>query len=70
MFNIKSFYITPQLSYDITPKFLRDTFKVVGEIVKVNLERDKEGKSKGTLPTLSMLPTYVYLVLVLLVKKV
>lgn len=43
---------------------------MVGEIVKVNLERDKEGKSKGTLPTLSMLPTYVYLVLVLLVKKV
>ena len=38
---------TPQLAYEITPKFLRDQFRGAGEILRVNLERDKEGKSKG-----------------------
>ena len=36
-----------QLAYEITPKFLRDQFKGAGEILRVNLERDREGKSKG-----------------------
>ena len=36
-----------QLAYEITPKFLRDTFKSAGDILKVNLERDRDGKSKG-----------------------
>ncbi|XP_063690644.1 myelin expression factor 2-like isoform X2 [Bolinopsis microptera] len=35
------------LAYEITPKFLRDQFRGAGEILRVNLERDKEGKSKG-----------------------
>lgn len=35
------------LVYDITPKFLRDQFKVAGDILKVNLEKHNDGKSKG-----------------------
>ncbi|KAL5249238.1 hypothetical protein ACHWQZ_G018184 [Mnemiopsis leidyi] len=35
------------LAYEITPKFLRDQLKGAGEILRVNLERDREGKSKG-----------------------
>ena len=39
--------ISFQLAYEFTPKFLRDQFKGAGEILRVNLERDRDGKSKG-----------------------
>ena len=37
----------PQLAYEITPKFVREQFKSAGEVLRVSLERDRDGKSKG-----------------------
>lgn len=35
------------LAYEITPKFVREQFKNAGEVLRVSLERDRDGKSKG-----------------------
>lgn len=44
---ISNVIFVSNLSYDISPKFLRDTLKASGDILKVNLEKDRDGKSKG-----------------------
>lgn len=44
---ISNVVFVSNLSYEVTPKFLRETFNPAGEIIKVNLERDRDGKSKG-----------------------
>lgn len=44
---ISNVVFVSNLSYEVSPKFLRETFCSSGEILKVNLERDRDGKSKG-----------------------
>lgn len=44
---ISNVVFVSNLAYEIQPKFLRETCKAAGEVLKVHLERDRDGKSKG-----------------------